>query len=469
MRVEKETAACRTVRILVLILVVLSTIAAGYVLAQESGKQYVAKNDPSTNRRQGLSMLEQIKGFLKEGYYDQKFGGIDIDKRFKATAEQVKGLEFNWQIYRAIAQLLVELNDSHTMFFPPNRRFRVEYGFTTMMIGANCFVTDVKKGSDAEAKGLKPGDQVLAIGQIPPTRDSFQQIAYILYVLDPLDQLDLRVKQIDGKVVDLRVASKFISPEQRKQENKKRKSDEQAKPFTCNSLSPDLIACKLRTFDVEEEKLDKMMAEAARGSKLILDLRGNGGGLRDALLHLIGSFFENDIPVGTEHSRGKSKERVAKGKKAKAYKGQVIVLIDSQSASASEVFARTMQLQQRGKVYGDVSAGAVMLAGFAPITVAVNESANSIHFRNPYHLAWLEVTVADFLMSDGGRLERVGVFPDKPIGSHPLALRKRSDPVLAYAAEVFGFQMTDEQAGALHFLTPKTEDELDSKGDGKDN
>src|SRR5215213_8615554 len=119
--------------------------------------------DPKHNRSRGLKMLEEIKQVIKKDYYDQTFHGIDIEERFKVAAERIKKMDANWQIFRVIAQVLLDFNDSHTRFFPPARAMRVEYGFTMQMIGNDCYVVDVKKGTDAEAQGIKPGDTVLKI------------------------------------------------------------------------------------------------------------------------------------------------------------------------------------------------------------------------------------------------------------------------------------------------------------------
>src|SRR5207253_1910338 len=95
---------------------------------------------------------------------------------------------------------------------------------------------------------------------------------------------------------------------------------------------------------------------------LILDLRGNGGGAEETLLRLIGNFFDHDIKVGDLKSRKEEKPMVAKTRGAAGFSGKLVVLIDSNSGSAAELFARVVQLEKRGAVIGDLSAGAVMLA-----------------------------------------------------------------------------------------------------------
>jgi hypothetical protein len=59
------------------------------------------------------------------------------------------------QMLGTIAQVLIELEDSHTVFLPPSRAYTTDYGWTMQMIGDRCFVSSVDKGSDAEAKRSK--------------------------------------------------------------------------------------------------------------------------------------------------------------------------------------------------------------------------------------------------------------------------------------------------------------------------
>src|SRR6266478_3684356 len=87
------------------------------------------------------------------------------------------------------------------------------------------------------------------------------------------------------------------------------------------------------------------------------------------------------------------------------YASKLIVLIDSRSASASEIFARVIQLEKRGVVIGDHSAGAVMEALQYPHELGLDTII-------PYGVS---VTEADVIMADGKSLEKAGVTPDELI------------------------------------------------------
>jgi C-terminal processing protease CtpA/Prc len=141
-----------------------------------------------------------------------------------------------------------------------------------------------------------------------------------------------------------------------------------------------------------------------------------------------------------------------------------MVLIDSETGSASEVFSRVIQIEKRGRVAGDVSMGGVMTSlryGIATETRAPSLTGGS----TPYYLSKLSISIADLIMADGNRLEGRGVVPDVRMTPGQVAIYKRTDPLLSYAAELMGSPITDEEAGKFYFLVPKPEEAADKFDD----
>ena len=136
--------------------------------------------------------------------------------------------------------------------------------------------------------------------------------------------------------------------------------------------------------------------------------------------------------------------QILKGSGKRAYTGKLIVLIDSESASAAEIFARIVQLEGRGIVLGDLSSGQVMQSRVFPHFYGLD---NRIGYA-------FSITVADLTMRDGRRIEKIGVTPDERILSTPLDLANKRDPVLSRAAELLGFKLTSDEAGKI-FATKK--------------
>lgn len=420
-----------------------------------SAQQQKGRTNPKHNRERGIDMLAALKEVVKKEYYDPHFHRIDLDERFKAAAERIKQMDENWQIFRVIAQVLLDFNDSHTRFFPPQSVNSVEYGFSLQMIGNGCYVINVKKGSDAEAKGLKVGDVVLQVGKVPPTRETLWKIMYLLYELNPQESLALALRNPDGGSREMVVNSQVRTIEESKKEREKLRAEKKLTPYKCREVKPDLITCKLYTFEVRKGEVDRMMKEIGQHKNLILDLRGNSGGYLETVTHLIGYFFDHDVKIGTQVGRNKTRELIAKNLGQKVFRGRLIVLIDSKAASGSEVFARVMQIERRGNIVGDVSAGAVMVSKFYSLA-----SGRDLPAYDTFSVFGASVTTWDLIMSDGKRLEGVGVIPDAPVVPSGEALRERKDPVLSLAALIFGAELGPEKAGAFHFITkvPETDD-----------
>jgi carboxyl-terminal processing protease len=121
------------------------------------------------------------------------------------------------------------------------------------------------------------------------------------------------------------------------------------------------------------------------------------------------------------------------------FTGNLIVLVDAGSASCSEVLARVIQLEHRGAVIGDRSAGAVMEAQLYP----ERWGGSSFVFYG------MEVTDADLRMSDGQSLEKTGVTPDELLLPSGADLAAGRDPVLAHALELAGVKMDPGDAGKM--------------------
>ena len=139
---------------------------------------------------------------------------------------------------------------------------------------------------------------------------------------------------------------------------------------------------KMPHFMLENGEVDRLFGIAKQQGTLVLDLRGNGGGLISAMHRMVANVFKADVTVATRAGRKGRATMTAKGRGDAAFAGRLIVLVDSASASSAEIFARTVQLQKRGVVIGDRSAGAVMEARMHPSSRATR-SRSSISSSSP--------------------------------------------------------------------------------------
>jgi C-terminal processing protease CtpA/Prc len=201
-----------------------------------------------------------------------------------------------------------------------------------------------------------------------------------------------------------------------------------------------LMIWKLPAFRVPESEIKHQLNSARKHDTLILDLRDNHGGSEDDLRWMIGSFFDHDITVGEMMQRDKQEPLSAPSLGKQSFTGKLYVLVNNSSASAAEIFARTVQLQKRGTVMGDETGGAVgrgkrILLRGGPVSGLVYS---------------VEVTVARLRLPDGTDLEGRGVKPDLQMIPTSLDLAEQRDPVLSAAAQLAaGVLLSPEEAGKM--------------------
>ena len=396
------------------------------------------------DRDSARAMLSVIKDDLKNNYYDPNLRGMDLDGRIKQAEERIKQATSRDQLIATVAQVLLDLDDSHTFFVPPSRAARVEYGWQMKMVGDVCYVTAVKPKSFAEAKGLKPGDALHSVDGFKPTRRNFWKMLYRYYGLMPSRSVRM-VLQSPGDTVprELDIPSK-IQPTQAVAQWETLFIRYLSEEWDIDhdrfyEVGNELFVWKMPTFSISKDRVDDIMARARKYKTLVIDLRDNGGGYVETISRLVSHFFDREIKIADLKSRKEMKPQLAKKRSDSQFNGKVIVLVDSNSASASEIFARVMQIEKRGTVIGDRTAGAVM--------TAKNYDHESGVGRVLYFGA--SITIADMIMTDGKSLEHTGVTPDEIVLPTGADLAAQRDPVLARAAEIAGVKLDAEKAGTL--------------------
>ncbi len=394
------------------------------------------------------NMLKLITEDVRKNYYDPTFRGIDLDAKYKVTAEKIEQAASIGQMSAIIAQFLVDFEDSHLTFIPPGKVNKTDYGFDYRMYGDRCFVYKVREKSDAAKQGLSVGDEIYALEGYGPTRENLWKMQYFYRTLRPRPVLRLEVVKPDGKQLKYEINAKITPGRQimdltggdinqilREQDDAYERA---VKQFFYDKI-PDLFIWKLGRFSLEPAKVDDIMDRVRKSQNLIIDLRGNSGGRVDMLARLIGNFFPEDLKIADEKRRKETKELRSRSRGKDAFTGKVVVLIDSQSASASEIFARVVQLEKRGIVVGDRSAGAVMESRYFGHQTGIDVVA----------FYGASITIADLIMKDGKSLEKTGVLPDETVLPTGRELADRYDRTMTRAAEILGFKISPEEAGRL--------------------
>ncbi len=315
------------------------------------------------------------------------------------------------------------------------------------MLGRTCVISAVEPGSDAWKQGLRPGDVVVKVQDYEPTRSTFGGIRYLFSVLAPQEYYRFVVASPSQAARSVTTRSRLIifpltrMPGGVTNQELARllQGDWNVRKPRAVEVNDSLIIWKLPAFKVPESEIKRDVGAARKHKTLILDLRDNSGGGEDDLRWMIGSFFDHDIAVGEMIERGKSEPLNASSFGEQAFTGKLIVLVNSSSASAAEVFARTVQSENRGIVIGDQTAGAVGRARIFPLRQG---TVGGVTYG-------MEVTVARLKMPDGADLEGKGVIPDVKAVPTPLALAEQVDPVLSAAAKQAGVQISPEEAAKM--------------------
>jgi len=430
----------------------------------------------SLTRGRVESMLGEMRNELKKNYYDPAYHGLDLDARYKEYEERLKHVPTMGESFRLIAAYVAGLNDSHTFFEPPRRSYRFDYGYQMEIVGDQCFITDVRPGSDAEKK-IHPGDQVLMLGRYSLNRKDLWQLEYYLNQLAPTPATDFTLRDPAGNTRKEQVLTKYLVKNRLKDATVQSGysaiwdlvlEEEQERHLLRHRYiqSGDVLFWKMPMFIDDEAALAAMVDMARKHKALILDLRGNPGGHAAALQFVVGSFFDHDVKIATQIMRKDRKELVAKSRGHDAFIGQLFVLVDSRSASASELFARTVQLEHRGTVVGDLTSGSVMAAIYRPLQIGMQElggldwdeanrtgginSPDRVCSNSDIVLFYgASITEADLVMTDGKSLEKVGVTPDVVVLPTAEDLAAGRDPVLAKAAELAGIKLAPAAAGKM--------------------
>lgn len=400
------------------------------------------------DRQRAHIMLDVVHGDIRKNYFDTTYAGISLDAVFDTAGARIDRATVLGQLIGAIAQAALELNDSHTAFVPPGMVYRADYGWQVRFVGDTCRILQVKEGSDAETQGVHPGDALLTLEGFPVSRATLWQLDYLLGAIRPLATLHATLRAPDGTQRDLALASKVIERRHIIDPHSSFDLDEllreQDAEWTASApraseIDDKVVVWQVGRFYGYDDWVDAVLKSARQHQAVVLDLRGNPGGAVSALLRLIGGFSPRMVRVATEVGRKSTSDMNAYSAGPDHAAAALYVLIDAGSASASELFARTMQLTHRGTVLGDRSAG------------AVRESKTFTHGVGNETVVFYgaSVTVADLVMPDGGRLEGQGVTPDEPVLPTGEDLRARRDPAMARALALAGVTMTAEQAGRL--------------------
>lgn len=298
----------------------LTALAGFFVPAARS--QRMSKDD----RASVLVMLENVSKDIRKYYYDPQLHGVDWEAEVAAAKSKIKNATSSSVALTQIAAVLNTLNDSHTFFIPPQRTTRHDYGFRMAMIGDRCYVAQVRPGSDAEAKGVKPGDEIVVIERLLPSRELLPKLDYQLNALSPQSAVRFGLRDPNGRGRVIIVAAKIVELDQVRNlatqsggvDHQNMIRDLEYKRYLARirtaSLGDELLCAKIPSLSYLEQEVNGLVDRARKHQALIIDLRGNPGGAIETLRYLLGGIFEKTSRSATvKGARSSSRRSPSRG------------------------------------------------------------------------------------------------------------------------------------------------------------
>lgn len=397
-----------------------------------------AQTREGLQRARAERYLNDLHADLKRSYYDPSFRGVDIEAEYDSAKARLKRANTNQERYYAIERFLQSLDDSHTAFIGLNRVGLRDFNLDVQFFGPSAFVTGVDSASNAATVGLRAGDEILEFDGKELARESARSVLASFLTQDPIPALRLKVRAPDRSIAELviqpdtaaiyRVKGKQL----RRMLSLWRDSIELSTSHIQATIADSVFYWRLPQFTHADKGIGDVMKRARKHAVLVLDLRGNGGGSIATLTRLTSYFVTEPLTVGDLHTRTGREQFIAKPDKD-PFTGRMLILVDSETASASEIFARLMQLNQRATVYGDQTMGAVMASQYFSYDYGVGAS----------------ITVSDFVLHNGERLEKAGVRPDVFVVPPPQYIGKGVDVVLSFVLGKAGARVSPAAAARL--------------------
>lgn len=395
----------------------------------------VSVGDPSVAARAqqwrtaGMATFDAVWQIVHDTHYDPDFGGVDwtaVRAELRPRAEAAPAADDQRVVIR---EMLGRLGQSHFALLtsaPAAEDLRGPAGmpFDVRVTSAGLLVTRLHSPA---AGLLQPGDRIVRVGDVT--------IAELMVDLDTVDARDTYLgwrratRELSGEVGTV-VALGVERPGSEARDvvvSRVSGTGELVKVGNLPAMQVRLESEEHHTttgrrvgvigFNLWMTAIAEPFAEAVDRFRdadgLIIDLRGNPGGLADMIRGIAGHLLDEPLVLGRMRMRGLELEFRANprrstsgGRRVIPFSGPVAVFVDGLTASASECFAGALQSLGRVHVFGTRSMGQALPAS----TQRLANGDVLLH------------AVGDFVTSTGQRIEGAGVVPDVEVPLDPAAL-----------------------------------------------
>ncbi len=380
-------------------------------------------------------MDETWRKRVKNDYLNLKLAGkepAEIKKTLSQRYQRIRNstLQLNANdVFQTFINAYTTSVEPHTAYFSPrtSENFDISMRLSLEGIGAvlraesdYTQVVKVITGGPADLSGqIKIDDKIIGVGQ----QDQPEITDVIGWRLD--DVVDL-IRGPKGTSITLQLLPKGVGPEGpaktvtlTRDKIKLEEQDASSEIITVPDTETKIGVIDLPTFYIDfaaqakgvkdykstsrdvRKLIKEMMKDDIDG--LIIDLRGNGGGSLSEALELTGLFIDRGPVVQTKDASGRVDINYDP-EPGIVYPGPLAVLVDGNSASASEIFAGAIQDYRRGIIIGEPTFGKGTVQNVIDLNRFIQNNGED-HGR-------LKTTIAQFFRVSGGSNQYKGVVPD---------------------------------------------------------
>ncbi len=311
-----------------------------------------------------------VIGWIGSAFIDQDF---EIAKQIDIFSSVLRQLNANYvdginpgDLVNTAIDAMLESLDPYTVYYPENdlEEYKLlttgQYGGIGAMIqqqGEYVVISDPYENSPAQLAGLKPGDKIIEVNGKSAKGKSTSDVSAILK-----GQPGTTVKILIQPYGETATIEKNIIRKEIKLPNI---------PYA-EKVNDDIAYIQLSQFteNAAKEVKEAYIKQKEQGAKaLILDLRGNGGGLLNEAVLIMNIFVDKNVTIVS--TKGKIAEQNSDRKTvlpAIDTDVPIVVLVDESSASASEIVAGSFQDLDRGVVIGKRTFGKGLVQNIVPLS-----------------------------------------------------------------------------------------------------
>lgn len=350
-----------------------------------------------------------------------------LDKRYRRFSEQLGQVDGE-SVFQTFMNAYTQEIEPHTGYFAPrsSENFNIQMRLSLEGIGAilqreddHTVIREIIAGGPAAQEGtLQVGDKIVAVGQntSSPAVDvvgwNIEEVVALIRGKRGssvyLDVVPARAGT-DGKPIRLALVRDEVKLEDQAAKGRLIESGTEARIgiITLPTFYHDFEAERRGEADHRSSARDvKTLIQDLRRQGmegLVIDLRGNGGGSMTEAVLLAGLFIDKGPVVQVRDIHGTvTREEDHDGHIT--WDGPLAVLIDRESASASEIFAAAMQDLGRAIIVGERSYGKGTVQNLVDLDLMAQNNAGTY--------GQLKMTVAQFFRITGGSTQLKGVTPD---------------------------------------------------------